>query len=195
VTNIASTVNEVEGKVAIVTGAASGIGRSIATLLHARGAKVVAEDIDPTVEDLACDGIVTLVADVTAEGSAEKAVALAIDTFGKLDILVNNAGRIIYKNLIDLSREEWDWQMQTNVTGAFLHSREAQKAMMINRSGAIVNIASYASYFAFPGCQSAFKFDPVSASNFDPFERRVLTVALASSEPAGVAETWRARAA
>jgi hypothetical protein len=44
-------------------------------------------------------------------------------------------------------------------------------------------------------CQSAFKFDPVSASNFDPFERRVLTVALASSELAGVAETWRARAA
>ena len=47
----------------------------------------------------------------------------------------------------------------------------------------------------FAGCQSAFKFDPVSASNFDPFERRVLTVALASSELAGVAETWRARAA
>ncbi len=45
------------------------------------------------------------------------------------------------------------------------------------------------------GCQSAFKFDPGSASNFDPFERRVLTVALASSELAGVAETWRARAA
>ena len=44
-------------------------------------------------------------------------------------------------------------------------------------------------------CQSAFKFDPVSASNFDPFERRVLTVALASSELAGVAETWRARVA
>jgi NAD(P)-dependent dehydrogenase (short-subunit alcohol dehydrogenase family) len=151
VTNITSTVNEVEGKVAIVTGAASGIGRAIAELLHARGAKVVAEDIDPAVEDLTRDGIVTLVADVTADGSAEKAVALAVDTFGKLDILVNNAGRIIYKNVVDLSREEWDWQMQTNVTGAFLHSREAQKAMMVKRSGAIVNIASYASYFAFPG--------------------------------------------
>lgn len=46
-----------------------------------------------------------------------------------------------------------------------------------------------------PICQSAFKFDPVSASNFDPFERRALTVALASSELAGVAEAWRARAA
>jgi NAD(P)-dependent dehydrogenase (short-subunit alcohol dehydrogenase family) len=150
-TSIKPTVNEVEGKVAIVTGAASGIGRGIAELLHARGAKVVAEDINPSVKELERDGMVTLVADVTVDGTAEKAVALAVDTFGKLDILVNNAGRILYKNLVDLSREEWDWQMQTNVTGAFLHSREAQKAMMANRSGAIVNIASYASYFAFPG--------------------------------------------
>ncbi|MEQ6333171.1 SDR family oxidoreductase [Sphingobium sp. MK2] len=139
------------GKVAIVTGAASGIGRAITELLHARGAKVVAEDIHPAVKELERDGIVTLVADVTVDGTAEQAVALALSTFGTLDILVNNAGRILYKNMVDMTREEWDWQMQTNVTGAFMHSREAQKAMMANRSGAIVNIASYASYFAFPG--------------------------------------------
>lgn len=150
-TKIAPNVNEVEGKVAIVTGAASGIGRAIAKLLHARGAKVVAEDIDPAVKELEREGIVTLVADITLDGVAERAVALAVDTFGKLDILVNNAGRILYKNLVDLSREEWEWQIQTNVTGAFLHSREAQKTMMKNKAGAIVNIASYASYFAFPG--------------------------------------------
>ena len=150
-TDIPRTVNEVEGKVAIVTGATSGIGRAIATLLLARGAKVVAEDIDPKVKELERDGLVAMVADITVDGTAEGAVELAVRTFGKLDILVNNAGRIIYKNLVDLTREEWDWQMQTNVTGAFLHSREAQKAMMANRSGAIVNIASYASYFAFPG--------------------------------------------
>lgn len=150
-TNIAKTVNEVEGKVALVTGAASGIGRAIAELLHARGAKVIAEDIDPSVKELEQDGMIALIADVTVDGVAEQAVALAVDTFGKLDILVNSAGRILYKNLVDLSRDEWEWQMQTNVTGAFLHSREAQKAMMVNKSGAIINIASYASYFAFPG--------------------------------------------
>jgi NAD(P)-dependent dehydrogenase (short-subunit alcohol dehydrogenase family) len=150
-TNIASQVNEVEGKVALVTGAASGIGRATAELLHARGAKVVAEDIDPAVKELERDGLATLVADITIEGTAEKAVALAVSSFGKLDILVNNAGRIIYKNLVDMSRDEWNWQMDTNVTGAFLHSREAARAMMAHRSGAIVNIASYASYFAFPG--------------------------------------------
>jgi NAD(P)-dependent dehydrogenase (short-subunit alcohol dehydrogenase family) len=143
--------NEVTGKVAIVTGAASGIGRAVAELLHERGARVVAEDVNPAVRELACDGIAPLVADITVDGSAEAAVALAQDRFSGLDILVNNAGRIIYKEIVELSREEWDWQMQTNVTGAFLHSREAQKAMMVRRSGAIVNIASYASFFAFPG--------------------------------------------
>ena len=143
--------NEVKDKVAIVTGAASGIGRATAELLHARGAKVVAEDIDPSVEKLAKPGLVPLVADVTQDGTAEKAVGLAVKNFGKLDLLVNNAGRILYKPLAEMTRKDWDWQMETNVTGAFLHSREAAKAMMPNRSGAIVNIASYASYFAFPG--------------------------------------------
>jgi NAD(P)-dependent dehydrogenase (short-subunit alcohol dehydrogenase family) len=150
-TEITSTVNEVAGKVAIVTGAASGIGQGIAELLHARGAKVVAEDINPDVEKLTRPGLVSLVADVTIDGSAEAAVALAIETFGKLDILVNNAGRILYKPLVEMTREEWTWQMDTNVTGAFLHSREAMKVMIPNKRGAIVNIASYASFQAFKG--------------------------------------------
>jgi NAD(P)-dependent dehydrogenase (short-subunit alcohol dehydrogenase family) len=77
-------INEVKGKVAIVTGAASGIGRATAELLHARGAMVVAEDINPEVENLARPGIATLVADVSADGSAERAVALALQQFGRL---------------------------------------------------------------------------------------------------------------
>ena len=145
------TPDEVAGKVVLVTGAASGIGKAITELLHARGAKVIAEDIDPSVNELERDGIVPFVADITLDGSAEKAVALAVGTFGKLDVLVNNAGRILYKPIVEMTREDWTWQMETNVTGAFLHSREAMKAMMKNKSGAIVNIASYASYFAFPG--------------------------------------------
>ena len=145
-----TSVNEVEGKVAIVTGAASGIGRATAELLHARGAKVIAEDIDPSVEALGQDGLLPLVADVTQDGSAERAIALAQERFGRLDILVNNAGRILFKPVIETSREDWNRVMETNVTAAFLHSREAVKAMLPRRSGAIVNIASYASYFAFP---------------------------------------------
>ena len=144
------SLNEFEGKVAIVTGAASGIGRAIAELLHARGAKVVAEDINPEVERLARPGIVPLVADVSREDSAGKAVALAVQNFGKLDILVNNAARIMSKLVVDMSLDDWEAVMSVNVTGAFLHSREAMKVMIPHKSGAIVNIASYAAYFAFP---------------------------------------------
>lgn len=148
---ISKTVNEVEGKVALVTGAASGIGLAIVELLHARGAKIIAEDINPKVESLARPGLVPFVGDITQDGTAEKAVAFAVETFGRLDILVNNAGIIIYKPVVDTSRAEWDKIIATNVTGAFLHSREAMKVMVPNKSGAIVNIASYAAYFAFPG--------------------------------------------
>src|ERR1700742_5256558 len=130
-----SATNEVGGKVALVTGAASGIGRAVTELLHSRGAKVVGEDIDPSVKELERDGLKTIVADVTADGSAEKAIALAVDSFGTLDILVNNAGRIIYKELADMTRDDWNWQMETNVMGAFLHSREAGKVMLAKKSG------------------------------------------------------------
>lgn len=147
---VPTTVNEVEGKVAIVTGAASGIGLATVELLHARGAKIIAEDIDPTVQALERSGLVPLVADVSQEESAVRAVALAQERFGRLDLLVNNAARIHYKPVVEMTREDWEWVMATNVTGAFLHSREAMKAMIPKKSGAIVNIASYASYFAFP---------------------------------------------
>lgn len=141
---------EVEGKVALVTGAASGIGKAIALLLHARGAKVIAEDINPIVEELARPGLVPLMADITQDGAAESAVALAVEQFGRLDILVNCAGIIINKLVLDMTREDWERVQAVNATAAFLHCREAVKAMMPNKSGAIVNIASYASYFAFP---------------------------------------------
>ena len=75
---------EVEGKVALVTGAASGIGKAVALLMHARGAKVIAEDMNPSVEDLARPGLVPLVSDISKDGAAERAVGLAVDTFGKL---------------------------------------------------------------------------------------------------------------
>ncbi|MGO6731232.1 SDR family oxidoreductase [Rhizobium ruizarguesonis] len=143
------TVDEVGGKVAIVTGAASGIGRATAELFVERGANVVAVDQDTAVNDLASDAVVPLVADVTVDATAEQAVALAIERFGGLDVLVNNAGYINYQSVVDTSRAEWEKVMAVNSTGYFLFSREAMKAMIPNKSGAIVNIASYASYFAF----------------------------------------------
>ncbi|CAK8737333.1 hypothetical protein SODG_001056 [Sodalis praecaptivus] len=102
-----SIPNEVAGKVVLVTGAASGIGRSIAELMHQRGARVIAEDVQPEVNQLAAENLIPLVADITADGAAEQAVTLAQSAFGRLDILVNCAGRILYKPLIELTREEW----------------------------------------------------------------------------------------
>ena len=67
-------------------------------------------------------------------------VALAVERFGKLDILVNNAASIVYKNAMSL--DEWNSIIGISATGVFLHSREALKAMISNKSGAIVNIGS-----------------------------------------------------
>ncbi|ADG11419.1 NAD(P)-dependent oxidoreductase [Caulobacter segnis] len=145
----ANVINEVEGKTAIITGAASGIGRATAELFIERGAKVVAVDLDESVNDLASDRLLPIVADVTSDGAAEQAVTSAVERFGQLDILVNNAGYINYQSVIETSREEWEKVMAINATGYFLFSREAVKAMLPNKRGAIVNIASYASYFAF----------------------------------------------
>ncbi|MBC9176241.1 SDR family NAD(P)-dependent oxidoreductase [Pseudoroseomonas ludipueritiae] len=138
------------GKVAIVTGAASGIGRATVELLHGRGASIIAEDRNPAVEALHRPGIEPLVADVTQEEAAKRAVALAREAFGGLDILVNNAGIIINKPVLETSLEEWNGVLAVNATGAFLHAREAMRAMVPEGRGAIVNVGSYACFQAFP---------------------------------------------
>lgn len=138
------------GKVAIVTGAASGIGLATTELLHAEGASVIAVGRSANVEALTRPGIVPIVADVAQEESAELAVATAIDQFGKLDILVNNGAIIINKPVVDMSLEEWNSIQAVNATGAFLFSREAMRTMVPAKAGAIVNVGSYACYQAFP---------------------------------------------
>ncbi len=145
-----SVTKDFAGKVAIVTGAASGIGRATAELLHARGALVIAEDRDTEVTKLARPGIFPLVADVTEEAAAQEAVATAIKEFGKLDVLVNNAGIIINKLVVDMTLDDWDRIFAVNIRGVFLHAREAMRAMIPNGSGAIVNVGSYACFQAFP---------------------------------------------
>jgi len=138
------------GKVAIVTGAASGIGLATTELLHAEGANVIAVGRSANVEALARPGIVPLIADVAREESAVQAVAAAVDKFGKLDILVNNAAIIINKPVVEMSLEDWNSIQSVNATGAFLFSREAMRVMVPAKTGAIVNVGSYACYQAFP---------------------------------------------
>lgn len=139
------------GRVAIVTGAASGIGLATAKLLHRQGARIVAVGRSDNVNALARDGIVPLIADVAQEASAAQAVDTALTQFGQLDILVNNAAIIISKPVAEMSVDEWNKVLAVNATGAFLFSREAMRPMMASGRGAIVNIGSYACFQSFPG--------------------------------------------
>lgn len=133
-----------DGAVALVTGAAGGLGRAIVEQLHGAGARIVAEDIAPEVAELEhADGsIVALVGDVALSVTAERAVALAQERFGRLDVLVNNAGRVLFRAITDTSDDEWDGLIASNARGAFVHSRTALPALERTGAGAIVNIAS-----------------------------------------------------
>jgi NAD(P)-dependent dehydrogenase (short-subunit alcohol dehydrogenase family) len=135
--------DDFDGHVAIVTGAAGGVGRDVVRLLTERGARVVAEDLDPAVHDLADVGRVHAIeGDVTQAATAELAVSTALDRFGRLDVLINNAGRLLVKPILDTSEEEWDSILSINVKGAFLHCRAALPHLEASGAGAIVNTAS-----------------------------------------------------
>ncbi len=139
------------GKVAIVTGAASGIGRSTVELLVQQGAKIVAEDINPAVAELAqMDSVATVVGDVGDEDTAQRAVSCAKETFGALDILVNNAGRTLPKPFLDFSMDDWNGLMSTNAVGPFLHCQKAIPLMIERGGGAIVNVSSVLAVIAMP---------------------------------------------
>ncbi|MGW7079843.1 SDR family NAD(P)-dependent oxidoreductase [Streptomyces sp. NPDC054866] len=147
-----SESTEFAGKIALVTGAARGVGRETVALLHARGAQVVALDLRPDVTNLAEEfpGVVTTHGDITQEETAHRAVARALDTFGGLDILVNNAGRTQNKPVTETTAEDWDTVMGVNARGSFFMAREAFRAMKRRAGGAIVSTGSYASTVALP---------------------------------------------
>lgn len=137
-----------DGKVAVVTGAARGIGRACIDVLRARGARIVANDLSDTVHDMQAPDLATLVGDVADEAVARKTMAMATERFGRLDILVNNAGRTLNKSLLETSVEEWDAVLTTNARGNFVHSREAVRVMVANGGGAVVSVASIAAVVA-----------------------------------------------
>ena len=147
---ITTLSDEFAGKVAIVTGAASGIGKATTELLHERGAKVIAVSRGSNVEALARPGILPFIGDVSKEETASGAVQAAMKEFGRLDVVVNNAAIIINKPVVDMSLDDWNGILAVNATGAFLFSREAMKVMAPAKSGAIVNVGSYACFQAFP---------------------------------------------
>jgi len=136
-------------KVAIVTGASRGIGRSIALALAAQGAKVVAsarnaEALDNLVEEIKGQGgeATAVVGDVAVDTDASRLIDQAVAAYGHLDILVNNAGITRDGLLLRMKSEDWDAVLDTNLKGSFLCIRAAAKVMSKQRSGRIINISS-----------------------------------------------------
>ncbi len=139
---------ELDGQVALVTGAARGIGRAIADTLAANGARVVYTDIDLEADGEAAaipDGCTTILMDVTDEAQVEQSVAQVEEQFGRLDILVNNAGINTLRERVTIDRvplPEWERIVSVDLTGVFIVSKAASQAMIRRKSGRIVNIAS-----------------------------------------------------
>ncbi len=140
---------EQDKKIAVVTGAARGIGKSIAAKLADNGISVVISDVmieqaEETAEELAQKGVETLAlkADVSNAQEVEALFKKIVDKFGTVDYLVNNAG-ITRDNLaIRMSETDWDLVLDINLKGSFLCAQQAAKIMMKKRSGSIVNISS-----------------------------------------------------
>jgi 3-oxoacyl-[acyl-carrier protein] reductase len=138
-----------EGKVAIVTGGAQGIGAAIATRLASEGAAVAVADLTAergaeTVESIVKDGgrAVAYGADVSKTADVQTLVAAVVAEFGRVDILVNNAGITRDNLLFKMTDEDWDAVINVNLRSAFLMSREVQKHFVAQKYGKIVSLSS-----------------------------------------------------
>ncbi len=144
------------GKVAIVSGASSGIGLAVARRLGAEGAKLVvvcapvdADDLGPALDVLRVEGVDVegLVADIAEEATSGSVVELARSSFGRLDVLINNAGIAYYEEAVTTPVDHLDRTLAVNVRGTFLMSRAAAEAMVAQGDGgAMVMTASTASF-------------------------------------------------
>lgn len=143
-----------EGKVAIVTGAGSGIGAASARRFHAEGAKVVLADISGQEEAIAKelgDGALAVHTDVSQPESVQALIAATEKAFGRLDVLYNNAGIDgEIAPVADMSLEGWDKVQGINLRGVFLGIKYAIPAMLRAGGGSIINTASMAATVAFP---------------------------------------------
>lgn len=135
-------MNGLEGKVALVTGAAKGIGAAIADLLVQRGVKVHGLDLEEAATTTATRG------DVADAALCEQAVADAVRAHGRLDILVNSAGIQRYGTVVDTEEAEWDRVMNVNCKAMYLTAKHAVPHLAESGAGAVVNIASVQAFAA-----------------------------------------------
>jgi NAD(P)-dependent dehydrogenase (short-subunit alcohol dehydrogenase family) len=169
----------VDGKVAVITGAASGIGRAAALALAAEGAKaIIVADVrkdpreggTPTHEAVSCAGRFVM-CDVSKPADLQAAVAAA-DEFGGIDIMVNNAGIVVMGDFLEFTEEQYDRQMNVNAKGVFFGTQAAAKAMVAKGGGAIVNVSSVlgmvgsGAVTAYSASKGAIKLITYSAANY-----------------------------
>ncbi|MDH5662721.1 MAG: 3-oxoacyl-[acyl-carrier-protein] reductase [Elusimicrobiota bacterium] len=140
---------DLKGKVAIITGGAQGIGKSIATQLAQAGANVVIADVmeevaKSTAQEISQKGneAISIRVDVSSLSSVEEMVKKTLDKFGRIDILVNNAGITRDSLVMRMKEEDWDLVLDINLKGAFNCIKTVSSIMMKQKSGKIVNIAS-----------------------------------------------------
>lgn len=154
-------MSRVENKVAIVTGAASnpGLGREAAITLAREGAKLVVTDVDLEGAESTAAAIraaggdaIALEQNVTDEAQWKAIVEQTVAHFGKLDILVNNAGIAVLVRLEDMTIEQWNRQIEVNLTSIFLGCRAVIDAMRSNGGGSIVNLSSTAGLVGMSTC-------------------------------------------
>ena len=146
-----------KGHVAVVTGAGRGIGRAICLALAGEGADIVAvartgSEIRQTAEMVEKIGarVLAVQADVRSEVDVENLMTRAAERFGKIDILVNNAGTAVRKPFVEITTEEYDTIMDTNVKGVYLCTKHVLRYMVPRNSGRIVNISSGAGKHGIP---------------------------------------------
>jgi NAD(P)-dependent dehydrogenase (short-subunit alcohol dehydrogenase family) len=136
------------GRAALITGAASGIGRATAERFLAEGARVAAADAngEGLADAFAGRAVITVTGDVSSEADAARMAAATADAFGTIDVLVNCAGIARYTNFLELSLEEWQLVQDVNSTGTFLMAQAVARHMVTSRpegrTRAIVNLAS-----------------------------------------------------
>lgn len=143
-----------EGKVVLITGAASGFGKLLAEKLSARGARLVLGDLNEAgvkeVADQAGEHAVAQFCDVTKEEQVKRLCELAAETFGVLDIAINNAGMATQmKSLIEITEQEMDLSFNVNAKGVFFGMKH-QIPLMLDNGGIILNVASLAGLLAAP---------------------------------------------
>ncbi|HFO1612993.1 TPA: SDR family oxidoreductase [Staphylococcus aureus] len=138
-------------KIAVVTGAGSGIGEAIATLLHEEGAKVVLagrnkDKLQNVANQLAQDSVKVVPTDVTKKEEVDELIKITQQTFGGLDIVINSAGQMLSSKITDYQVDEWDSMIDVNIKGTLYTAQAALPTMLEQSSGHLINIASISGF-------------------------------------------------